>query len=108
MSKLRLRISISLDGYVAGPRQSVKDPLGVGGERLHEWAFAVATFRKAHGMEGGDTGPSDQIAAVAQRLGVSPDQAASVLAQVLPGVVDAVTPDGKVPSQEELEKRIGP
>jgi hypothetical protein len=39
VSKLRLRISVSLDGYVAGPNQSLKDPLGEGGERLHEWVF---------------------------------------------------------------------
>ena len=39
MSKLRLKISMSLDGFVAGPNQSVKEPLGVGGERLHEWVI---------------------------------------------------------------------
>jgi dihydrofolate reductase len=52
-TKLRLRISISLDGYTAGPRQSVDDPLGVGGMRLHEWAFALAAWREPHGLEGG-------------------------------------------------------
>jgi dihydrofolate reductase len=40
VSKLRLRISTSLDGFVAGPNQSLQEPLGVGGERLHEWMFA--------------------------------------------------------------------
>lgn len=59
MSKLRLNITISLDGYVAGPNQSVENPLGEGGEQLHEWAFATRTFRAMHGMEGGATGKTD-------------------------------------------------
>lgn len=63
MSLLKFNITISLDGYVAGPNQSVTDPLGEGGEKLHEWAFAVRTFRERHGMEGGATGPDDDIAA---------------------------------------------
>jgi dihydrofolate reductase len=63
MTKLRFNITMSLDGYVAGPNQSVKDPLGEGGEELHNWAFAVRTFRAIHGMEGGATGPDDDIAA---------------------------------------------
>jgi dihydrofolate reductase len=60
---LRLSITMSLDGYVAGPDQSLENPLGKGGEKLHEWAFAVRSFRQIHDMEGGDTGPNDQIAA---------------------------------------------
>ena len=40
MSKLSLGITMSLDGYVAGPDQSVENPLGKGGEKLHEWASA--------------------------------------------------------------------
>lgn len=46
MSKLRLFLSMSLDGYVAGPNQSVEDPLGEGGEELHCWALALAIWRK--------------------------------------------------------------
>jgi dihydrofolate reductase len=53
MSKLRFRISMSLDGFVAGPDQSVVNPLGIGGMRLHEWVFPLAVFRTMHGMEGG-------------------------------------------------------
>jgi hypothetical protein len=49
VSKLRLRISVSLDGFVAGPRQSVEDPLGVDGMHLHEWAFPLAVWRRLHG-----------------------------------------------------------
>ena len=62
MTKLRLNITMSLDGYVAGPNQSVRHPLGEGGEQLHEWALAVRTFRERHDMEGGATGPDDDIA----------------------------------------------
>jgi dihydrofolate reductase len=61
MSKLRFRISMSLDGFVAGPRQSVENPLGVGGMRLHEWAFALAAWRSTHGLEGGEVNASTQI-----------------------------------------------
>ena len=54
MSKLRFRISVSLDGYVAGPNQSRQEPLGVGGEGLHEWVVALEAWRRAHGKEGGE------------------------------------------------------
>ena len=61
MSRLRFRISISLDGYVAGPDQSVQNPLGIGGERLHHWATALETWRRAHGMEGGEVNASTAV-----------------------------------------------
>jgi dihydrofolate reductase len=61
MSKLRFRISMSLDGFVAGPQQSVENPLGVGGERLHEWVFHLAVFRKMQGMTGGDVNESTPV-----------------------------------------------
>jgi dihydrofolate reductase len=51
MGKLRSTMTISLDGFGAGPNQSVKDPLGVGGERLHEWMYPLAVF---HEMQGED------------------------------------------------------
>lgn len=56
MSKLRLHITMSLDGYVAGPDQSEENPLGVGGPELHEWAFRLKAFREIHGFEGGEGG----------------------------------------------------
>ena len=63
MSRLRVHsLSISLDGYVAGPNQSLENPLGVGGERLHDWAFATRYFREVHGMKGGATGVDDEWA----------------------------------------------
>ncbi|HVT40432.1 MAG TPA: dihydrofolate reductase family protein [Gemmatimonadaceae bacterium] len=54
VSKLRFKISMSLDGFVAGPNQSVENPLGIGGMRLHEWVFALASWRGQHGLEGGE------------------------------------------------------
>jgi dihydrofolate reductase len=63
MPILKLQLTMSLDGYVAGPNQSVANPLGEGGGQLHEWAFATSSFRAQHGMEGGVTGPDDEIAA---------------------------------------------
>jgi dihydrofolate reductase len=65
MSKLRFRISMSLDGFVAGPNQSVDHPLGVGGTRLHEWAFSLAAFREMHGLEGGEINQSTAVIAEA-------------------------------------------
>ena len=61
MSRLRLRISMSLDGFVAGPNQSVENPLGIGGMRLHEWAFSLAEWRATHGLEGGEVNASTQV-----------------------------------------------
>jgi dihydrofolate reductase len=61
MSKLRLRISISLDGFVAGPNQSRENPLGVGGMRLHEWALPLKVWRSSHGLEGGEVNESTRV-----------------------------------------------
>ena len=61
MSRLRCHISISLDGYVAGPNQSEENPLGEGGERLHDWVVGLAACRQAHGYEGGEVNESARI-----------------------------------------------
>jgi dihydrofolate reductase len=61
MPRLRLIISMSLDGFVAGPSQSVDNPLGIGGMRLHEWAFALEAMRAEHGMEGGEVNQSSPV-----------------------------------------------
>jgi dihydrofolate reductase len=61
VSKLRFQISISLDGFVAGPNQSEEHPLGEGGERLHEWALKLAAWREPHGREGGETNASSEV-----------------------------------------------
>jgi dihydrofolate reductase len=57
MSKLRVHnVSVSLDGYAAGPRQSLEDPLGVGGDKLHKWVFETHTGRQMMGLPGGSHG----------------------------------------------------
>ena len=61
MSKLRLTITMSLDGYVAGPDQSEENPLGVGGMDLHQWLFPLEAFREAHGGHGGETNASSEV-----------------------------------------------
>jgi len=52
---------MSLDGYVAGPKQSAQDPLGLGGERLHEWVIPLAVWRTPHGLEGGEVNESSRV-----------------------------------------------
>ncbi len=62
MSKVRVNtFSISLDGYGAGPNQSLEEPLGVGGEALHEWIIPTRTFQQLQGKEGGSTGVDDDF-----------------------------------------------
>jgi dihydrofolate reductase len=61
VSKFRCHISISADGFVAGPDQSADNPLGEGGESLHEWVFPLAAWREPHGMEGGEVNASTPI-----------------------------------------------
>jgi dihydrofolate reductase len=61
LSKLRLSLAISLDGYVAGPKQSEENPLGLGGMRLHTWLFALRSWRRLHGEEGGERNESDRV-----------------------------------------------
>jgi len=52
---------MSLDGFVAGPSQSVEHPLGIGGMRLHEWVFPLAVWRAQHGLEGGEVNASSAV-----------------------------------------------
>lgn len=61
MGIVRLDISVSLDGYVAGPNQTVEEPLGQGGEGLHEWAYPLESFRRPHGDEGGEVNASSAV-----------------------------------------------
>jgi dihydrofolate reductase len=64
MPKLRVQsIAMSVDGFVAGPRQDLDNPLGVGGLAMHQWAFATRTFKRLHGAEGGATGVDDDFVA---------------------------------------------
>lgn len=61
MGKVRVDISMSLDGFVAGPNQSLDDPLGEGGEALHEWVFPLVSWREPHGLPGGETNASSEV-----------------------------------------------
>jgi dihydrofolate reductase len=64
MAKLPVHsFAMSLDGYGAGPRQSLKDPLGAGGLALHEWAFNTRTFHAMHDKDGGSSGVDDDFVA---------------------------------------------
>src|SRR3954454_20060494 len=62
MSKLKLNITMSIDGFVAGPDQSPEHPLGVGGEELHNWLIPLKAFRESHGEEGGEVNASTPFA----------------------------------------------
>lgn len=61
MSKVRVHISVSLDGYVAGPNQSMEEPLGERGEGLHDWLVALKAWREPAGMEGGEENASTPV-----------------------------------------------
>jgi dihydrofolate reductase len=61
MAKLRFQVSMSLDGFIAGPNPSEENPLGEGGMQLHEWAFKLAAWRIPHGREGGEVNASSEI-----------------------------------------------
>lgn len=74
MSKVTAEVSVSLDGFVAGPNPTLEQPLGEGGEQLHEWAIRLETWRRLHGMEGGEGGPDDELVAA-----TVPAQAAVVM-----------------------------
>lgn len=61
MARLRFQISMSLDGFIAGPNQSEENPLGEGGAQLHEWALRLAAWRAPHGHEGGEVNASSKV-----------------------------------------------
>jgi dihydrofolate reductase len=61
VSKLRFNIATSLDGFIAGPEQSEENPLGIGGEQLHQWLVPLRAFRETHGDEGGEENPSNAV-----------------------------------------------
>jgi dihydrofolate reductase len=67
MSKVSGQISISLDGFAAGPNQSLENPLGEGGPRLHEWVIATASWREQHGMTGGERSADSEVVAESVR-----------------------------------------
>lgn len=61
MGKVKAQLSISADGYAAGPNQGREHPLGEGGEQLHEWVVALAAWRRPHGRAGGETNASSAV-----------------------------------------------
>jgi dihydrofolate reductase len=64
MSMVTCNLSISLDGFVAGPNQSLDDPIGEGGMRLHDWMFDTQAWRDLHGHKGGGSSTPDSDAVV--------------------------------------------
>src|SRR3982074_3609896 len=70
MNLVTCHISISLDGFVAGPNQSLENPIGEGGMRLHQWLFETASWREQHGQEGGPrTADSDVVRGLFENVG---------------------------------------
>ena len=61
MTKFRLEAAMSVDGFSAGPHQSIQHPLGIGGGQLHEWGFANVAWRRQHGLEGGEDNASTAV-----------------------------------------------
>jgi dihydrofolate reductase len=61
MAKLTFDISMSLDGFIAGPNMGPEKGLGEGGDRLHQWAFGLKSFREPHGMSGGETNADSEV-----------------------------------------------
>jgi dihydrofolate reductase len=61
MGKLTFDISMSLDGFIAGPNPTLEEPLGKGGEALHEWVVALQAWREPHGLSGGETTPDSEV-----------------------------------------------
>lgn len=71
MSRLKFEISISVDGFVAGPNQSEEHPLGEGGEQLHEWVIKLEAWRRSHGREGGEVNASSEVIESMENVGAT-------------------------------------
>jgi hypothetical protein len=72
LARLTAEISVSLDGFVAGPNQTREEPLGEGGEQLPQWAVGLASWRRRHGLEGGEHNvDSELLEESAARLGAT-------------------------------------
>jgi len=89
MSKVKVQaFAVSIDGFGAGPEQSLQDPLGVGGKTLHQWFFPTRTFRAMQGLEGGTTGIDDEFARVSMA-----DKGAWIMGRNMFGPVRGPWPD---------------
>lgn len=72
MGKVFVDISVSLDGFIAGPNPDRENPLGEGGMQLHDWGVATRAWREPHGLEGGESGPDSEVIAEAfERAGAT-------------------------------------
>ncbi|MDB5854889.1 MAG: Deaminase [Herminiimonas sp.] len=92
MSKLLVRgFSISVDGYGAGPNQTLENPLGVGGPSLHKWAFATKTFQKMFGNDGGGEAGLDEDFAARGFVNIG----ASIMGRNMFGPIRGPWPDGE-------------
>lgn len=61
MGLIAIDVSVSVDGFVAGPNATLEEPLGEGGERLHEWIFGLDAWRERHGLEGGERSVDNDV-----------------------------------------------
>lgn len=61
MNRIFADMSVSLDGYIAGPNDCIDNPLGDGGQELHGWVYGLRSWREPQGLDGGETGPEDEI-----------------------------------------------
>ena len=66
MNRVTAHLSVSLDGFAAGPNQSLENPIGEGGMQLHQWVFGLEAWRREHGMEGGEANASSDVVDRAQ------------------------------------------
>src|ERR671923_1514006 len=88
VSKVRVHISVSADEYVASPNESLENPLGEGGEALHEWVVALRAWREPHGMEGGEVNASTPVVeGMTANVGARSWAAESSAAAQAPGTV---------------------
>jgi len=61
MTRVMCDISMSVDGFIAAPNQTLEDPLGEGGEQLHEWVVGLVSWRERHGLEGGTANADAEV-----------------------------------------------
>ena len=84
MSRVCVRsFGLSIEGFGAGPRQDLQNPLGVRGTDLMEWFFATRAWRRMHGQEGGESGADDTLAGDALRALVAESAQVEVAQQML-------------------------
>jgi dihydrofolate reductase len=102
MTRVRVEsFTISLDGCGAGPNQSVDNPLGVGGEALHDWVVSTRAWGQMHGKEGGARGIDDDFAARGTK-----NLGAWILGRNMFGPIRGPWPDDSISSQAAFTRRL--